>query len=59
MTDEFLVHFGLSSIEDLPGLEELKAAGLLSGAPTAIRGPLTLLPGGAPDAAAEELADGD
>lgn len=28
-SDEFLVHFGLESVEDLPGLEELKAAGLL------------------------------
>ena len=30
-TREFLDHFGLSEIRDLPGLEELKAAGLLSG----------------------------
>ncbi len=29
-TKEFLDHFSLSSIEDLPGLEELKGAGLLS-----------------------------
>ncbi len=28
-TDAFLDHFGLESIDDLPGLEELKAAGLL------------------------------
>lgn len=28
-SDEFLVHFGLECVEDLPGLEELKAAGLL------------------------------
>ncbi len=28
-TEDFLVHFGLSSVKDLPGLEELKAAGLL------------------------------
>src|SRR5690606_40270159 len=28
-TPEFLVHFGLSSLGDLPGVEELKAAGLL------------------------------
>ena len=32
-TDEFLIHFGLASLEDLPGLEELKGAGLLSGRP--------------------------
>ncbi len=28
-SESFLVHFGLSSIDDLPGIEELKAAGLL------------------------------
>lgn len=28
-TPAFLEHFGLSSLDDLPGLEELKAAGLL------------------------------
>lgn len=29
-TDEFLIHFGLESLSDLPGLDELKATGLLS-----------------------------
>jgi segregation and condensation protein B len=29
-TDDFLDHFGLPGIEDLPGLEELKGSGLLS-----------------------------
>ena len=28
-TDAFLVHFGLETLADLPGLDELKAAGLL------------------------------
>jgi len=28
-TDAFLAHFGLDSVSDLPGVEELKAAGLL------------------------------
>ncbi len=28
-TDEFLIHFGLDTLQDLPGIEELKAAGLL------------------------------
>ena len=28
-TDAFLIHFGLESLQDLPGVEELKAAGLL------------------------------
>lgn len=30
-SDRFLDHFGLQSLDDLPGVEELKAAGLLSG----------------------------
>lgn len=30
-TEAFLVHFGLEAIRDLPGLDELKAAGLLEG----------------------------
>lgn len=29
VTDDFLIEFGLESVKDLPGLEELKAAGLL------------------------------
>ena len=32
-TDDMLVHFGLESISDLPGLEELRAAGFLEAAP--------------------------
>jgi segregation and condensation protein B len=32
-TREFLVHFGLDSLADLPGLEELRSAGLLDLAP--------------------------
>lgn len=30
-TEAFLIHFGLETITDLPGLEELKGAGLLEG----------------------------
>ncbi len=30
-TSQFLVHFGLERIDDLPGLEDLKAAGLYEG----------------------------
>ena len=30
-TEAFLVHFGLEQIGDLPGLEELRGAGLLEG----------------------------
>ncbi len=32
-TDAFLDHFGLESIKDLPGMDELKAAGLLDSRP--------------------------
>jgi segregation and condensation protein B len=30
-TDDFLMHFGLDKVSDLPGLEELRAAGLMEG----------------------------
>ena len=30
-TDTFLIHFGLEAITDLPGLDELKGAGLFDG----------------------------
>ncbi len=35
-TEEFLVHFGIESIKDLPGVKELKAAGLLDSVDIAI-----------------------
>ena len=44
-TEDFLDHFGLSTINDLPGMDELKAAGLLDTRPAltalASRGDLT------------------
>jgi segregation and condensation protein B len=33
VTDTFLDHFGLESARDLPGLKELRAAGLLENRP--------------------------
>lgn len=30
-TEQFLIHFGLTAISDLPGLDELKAAGMIDG----------------------------
>ncbi len=33
-TEDFLVHFGLESLGDLPGVDELKAAGLLDSQPS-------------------------
>jgi segregation and condensation protein B len=38
-TPGFLVHFGLASVDDLPGLEELRASGLLDLAPIALAEP--------------------
>ena len=35
-SEGFLDHFGLAAIEDLPGLDELNAAGLLESRPTAV-----------------------
>ncbi len=32
-TDDFLIHFGLNRLDELPGVEELKATGLLSATP--------------------------
>jgi segregation and condensation protein B len=32
-TDQFLAHFGLADKRDLPGIEELKAAGLIGPRP--------------------------
>jgi segregation and condensation protein B len=49
VTEQFLDHFGLESARDLPGLKELRAAGLLDNRP---------LPGGiqSPDEEEETLA---
>lgn len=53
-TEEFLVHFGIESIKDLPGLQELKAAGLLDSVDVA----LDKL-GGMPSAGGSEETDED
>ncbi|WP_373084513.1 SMC-Scp complex subunit ScpB [Sneathiella sp.] len=52
ITEEFLIHFGLDDIKDLPGFEEMKAAGLLSTEPSGIFSQLAR-----PDADDEELID--
>lgn len=36
VTEEFLIHFGLDDIKDLPGFDEMKAAGLLNLEPGSI-----------------------
>lgn len=63
-TEAFLDHFGLASLDDLPGVEELKAAGLLDSRPalTALtaRGTLTEVGEGDDlDSAGEEAEDED
>lgn len=52
-TDAFLHHFGLPSLRDLPGVEELRAIGLLDPRPV-----LDAIPGGADDPPEPADADG-
>src|SRR5690606_871049 len=59
-TDKFLDHFGLESLDDRPGAEELKASGLLDAQPAAAGFKDNLDPladDGAEAAAAEEEPD--
>ncbi|NVK14759.1 SMC-Scp complex subunit ScpB [Leisingera sp. S132] len=55
VTPDFLDHFGLESARDLPGLKELRAAGLLENRPPP--GSLPLGQGGDEDDEAEEQAE--
>lgn len=56
-TDQFLLHFGLENLRDLPGLDELKAAGLLDDRlPPGFAVPS---PGNEADPDEDPLADGD
>ena len=61
-SEAFLSHFGLESLQDLPGVKELKAAGLLDTRPAVdvytSRAPQEELPFESIEAAAEETADG-
>src|SRR5690349_4602094 len=54
-TEQFLVHFGLGDRNDLPGIEELKAAGLIGPRPDFTLSETALHP--AAEAASEEAAD--
>jgi segregation and condensation protein B len=53
VTESFLDHFGLENARDLPGLKELRAAGLLENRPPPGTGPLA-----DPDAEAEDSGEG-
>jgi len=52
-TPAFLTHFGLSSRRDLPGIDELRAAGLLDPVEDALAAALDLTGGGDSEAEAE------
>ena len=54
VSDAFLEHFSLATIKDLPGLDELKAAGLLEGEPS-----LTVLQQRRREAPEEDAIDDD
>jgi segregation and condensation protein B len=59
-TSAFLEHFGLESLEALPGVEELKAAGLLDARPaisTLGAGVMAAMQGGAVDSGDDEESD--
>jgi segregation and condensation protein B len=60
-TEAFLSHFGLESLQDLPGVKELKAAGLLDTRPAidvyASRAPQEELPFASIEAAAEDAEE--
>jgi segregation and condensation protein B len=49
ITDAFLLHFGLADRNDLPGIEELKAAGLVGPRVAVLREGATTLPFNPPD----------
>jgi segregation and condensation protein B len=56
-TPAFLLHFGLDGVGDLPGIEELKAAGLLDARPSASLGELVDDGGTAVDPLGDSAAD--
>jgi segregation and condensation protein B len=59
-TEAFLMHFGLASLADLPGIEELRAAGLIGARAVATLSETIGAPGGRlPDAPGEGAADED
>jgi len=56
-TDQFLVHFGLGDKNDLPGIEELKAAGLIGPRPDFTLSEAAALPPAAEDAEDEDESE--
>jgi segregation and condensation protein B len=58
-TPEFLSHFGLDSRRDLPGIDELKAAGLLDPVDEALEALTSGAPSQSPEPEEDERADFD
>jgi segregation and condensation protein B len=58
-TDDFLAHFGLETIKDLPGLKELQDAGLLDPMDQSLATAMATLAGGEEDADVLPLEAGD
>ena len=59
-TSDFLDHFNLNNLEDLPGVDELKAAGLLDTRPTrTIFGEVAAMQSADSDGSGEDEEDGD
>lgn len=59
-TDDFLDHFGLDDVRDLPGIKELKAAGLLESGPAInayrVHGDMAAKPEAGDDGEADQVA---
>jgi segregation and condensation protein B len=58
-TPEFLSHFGLATRRDLPGIDELRAAGLLDPVEDALEAAMSLVGGPGPDESAHGVAKTD
>ncbi len=57
-TDDFLLHFGLASLADLPGIDELRATGLVGPRPVATLSETMPVAGDRlPEAPADEMAE--
>ncbi len=58
-TEEFLLHFGLASLSDLPGVDELRAAGLIGPRPVATLSEVGVAGDRLPDVPSDDDADGE
>jgi segregation and condensation protein B len=58
-TQDFLAHFGLESVRDLPGIAELQAAGMLDPLDQSVAAAMSTLTAGDEDAGIDPLEDDD